>query len=116
MMALKYYLDEQVQNAIARGLRLLGIDVMTAQEDQHDETPDTVILDRAMKLDRVIFTQDADFLIEAHYRQLSGAPFSGVVYAHQTQVSIGDCVRDLEILAVFYESFEMLSRVEYLPL
>jgi uncharacterized protein with PIN domain len=30
-MALAYYLDEQVQNAIARGLRILGFDVLTEQ-------------------------------------------------------------------------------------
>jgi predicted nuclease of predicted toxin-antitoxin system len=115
-MALAYYLDEQVQLAIARGLRKLGFDVLTAQEDGHDATPDPEVLDRAMTLDRVIFTQDADFLVEAQNRQLNGIPFAGVVYANQTQVSIGDCIRDLELLAVFYEPFEMMSRVEYLPL
>jgi hypothetical protein len=75
-----------------------------------------VVLDRATTLGRVIFTQDADFLVEAHYRQLTGVTFAGVVYAHQTHVSIGDCVRDLEILAVFYDPLEMMDRVEYLPL
>jgi len=93
-MALIYYLDEQVQKAIASGLRLLGIDVITAQEDGHDSRPDTEVLDRAMALGRVVFTQDTDFLVETSNRQQNGIPFAGVIYAHQTKVPIGDCIRD----------------------
>ena len=115
-MALTYYLDEQVQKAIVRGLRLRGIDVMTAQEDGHDATPDIEVLDRATALGRVVFTQDRDFLVEARNRQQNGISFAGVIYAHQTDVPIGDSIRDLEILAVVYEPSDMANRVEYLPI
>ena len=40
----------------------------------------------------------------------------GVVYAKQVVVSIGDCIRDLEIIAGVSEPAEMENRVEHLPL
>jgi hypothetical protein len=61
-------------------------------------------------------SQDSDFLAEANYRQTNGIPFAGVVYTYQLGPSVGQCVRDLELLAVFYEPSEMMNRVEYLPL
>ena len=33
-------------------------------------------------------------------RQLEAIPFAGVIYAHQLHVTIGHCIRDLELLAV----------------
>jgi hypothetical protein len=46
----------------------------------------------------LLFTQDEDFLAEANRRQEEGVNFTGVIYAYQLFVSVGDCVRDLEIL------------------
>jgi predicted nuclease of predicted toxin-antitoxin system len=80
------------------------------------EMDDPELLDRVMMLRRVIFTQDEDFLIEARRRQETGEPFAGVVYAHQLNVTIGQCVADLELIAKIYEPEDMANRVEYLPL
>jgi predicted nuclease of predicted toxin-antitoxin system len=55
-------MDEHVPRAISVGLRLRGVDVLTAQEDGLRNTPDADLLDRATALGRVIFTQDDDFL------------------------------------------------------
>jgi hypothetical protein len=115
-MGLAFYMDEHIDSAITRGLRARSIDVLTAQEDGHDATPDPVVLDRATQLGRVVFTNDSDFLAEAHHRQANGIQFAGVVYAHQLGPSIGECIRDLELLATAYEPPDMENRVEYLPL
>ena len=48
-------MDEHVPRAISIGLRLRGVDVLTAQEDGLRNTPDTVLLDRATLIGRVIF-------------------------------------------------------------
>jgi hypothetical protein len=64
----------------------------------------------------VLFTQDDDLLAEAARRQQKGVPFAGVIYAHQLQVSIGGCVRDLELLTKLAEPDDLRNRVEYLPL
>src|SRR5215211_2682214 len=48
--------------------------------------------------ERVLFTQDDDLLAEAAQRHRQSQTFSGVIYAQQLHVSIGDCIRDLEII------------------
>jgi hypothetical protein len=115
-MGVSYYMDEQVPDAITRGLRRRGVDVLRVQDDGHANTDDAVILDRAAALGRVVFTHDQDFLVIAHHRQANGLRFAGVVFAHQDGPSIGQCVDDLEIIAVASELHEWENRVEYLPL
>ena len=54
-----------LRNWILSRLRLRGLDVLTAQEDGAATMDDPVLLDRAIALGRVVFTQDEDFLREA---------------------------------------------------
>src|SRR5262245_3891077 len=98
-MPVPLYMDQHVPRAITLGLRLRGVDVITALEDGAAEFPDPELLDRATALGRVLFTRDDDLLVEAAIRQRDGLPFAGVVYAHQLHVSIGQCVSDLEVIA-----------------
>jgi hypothetical protein len=113
MLAL--YLDHHVHDAIGTGLRQRGVDVVTCQEDGTATLDDESLLDRAVVLGRVIFTQDEDFLAIARQRQQTGRDFAGVAYAHQLGISIGKAIRDLELLAKVYEPDDMRNRVEYLP-
>lgn len=115
-MTVGLYMDEHVRRAITSGLRQRGIDVLTVQEDGRASTPDPILLDRATELRRVMFSQDQDFLVEAQRRQVEGASFAGVIYAPQLSVSIGDCIRDLEIIAKVGYYQEFANRVQYLPL
>ncbi len=69
-----------------------------------------------MALGYVLFTQDVDFLVEAARRQAANEAFAGVVFARQQVVSIGQCVRDLELIAKAYDPVDMMNRVEHLPL
>lgn len=115
-MSVKLYFDVHVRAAVTDGLRLRGVDVLTAQEDGASRMDDPDLLNRAGDLGRVVFTQDQDFLAEAHRRQASGEPFIGVIYAHQLHVTVGQCVNDLELLANVYEPEDMANNVEYLPL
>ena len=52
------YMDVHIPRAITVQLRLSGVDVLTAQEDGHAEVDDTILLNRATELGRVLFTQD----------------------------------------------------------
>ncbi|MBE9130138.1 MULTISPECIES: DUF5615 family PIN-like protein [unclassified Coleofasciculus] len=115
-MSLAFYMDEHIHRAITTGLRLRGIDVLTVQEDGYTSFPDPTILDRATELQRLLFSQDEDFLAEASRRQEQGVNFTGIIYASQLFVSIGDCIRDLEIIAKAGELEEFVNRVQYLPL
>lgn len=115
-MAVAFYMDQHVPKAITLGLRRLGVDVLRTQDDGYDRADDEVILDHAGALGRVVFTRDEDFLAIAQQRQLNGTHFAGVVYAHQEGPSVGDCIRDLAIIAGASEPADMENRVEYLPL
>lgn len=110
------YMDEHVPRAITLGLRLRGIDVITVQEDNFSSKSDPELLDRAVSLKRAIFTHDDDLLFEATKRQRAGQVFYGVIYAHHLRVSIGTCVKDLEILARFSNSEEIINQIIFLPL
>jgi hypothetical protein len=107
---------DHVPGAVTLGLRRRGVDVLTAQADNSRRLPDDALLKRATALGRVIFTQDDDLLAEADRCQQSGQLFTGVVYAHQLRVTIGQCVNDLELTAKVYEPADMANRVEHLPL
>ena len=90
--------------------------MLTTQADGATQFEDPALLDRAMALGRVLFTQDEDLLIEGVRRQRSGEAFAGIVYAHQLRVTIGQCIDDLELIAKVYEPTEMANRIEHLPL
>ena len=115
-MSVGLYFDVHVRRAILNGLRVRGVDVLTAQEDGAAEYEDPELLDRSTTLGRVLFTQDDDLLREAKQRQQVGKTFAGVVYAHQLNVSIGQCITDLELIAQASEAAEWVNRTEYLPL
>jgi hypothetical protein len=115
-VSLKLYMDVHVPDAITAGLRLRGVDVLTAQEDGARRFPDERLLDRATALGRVLFSQDRDLLREAAQRQRRGGSFAGLIYAHQLKVTVGQCVRDLEVLAHTSDPEDFVDRVEYLPL
>lgn len=109
-------MDQHIPRAITEGLRLRGVEVITAYEDGADKMRDAELLDRATKLGRVLFTQDDDLLSEAATRQKEGIPFSGVIYAHQMRLTIGACIHDLEIIANAGESEDLSNKVQFLPL
>ncbi len=115
-MSLSLYMDENVPRQITVGLRLRGVDVLTVQEDGRAGLPDPQVLDRATELKRPLFSRDDDLLAIAHQKQKDGLPFSGVIYSHPQGSSIGDCVRDLELIANVCTIEDCQAQVQYLPL
>jgi hypothetical protein len=109
-------MDVHVRRAITEALRVRGVDVTAAQEDGSGRLSDPSLLDRALALNRVLFTQDEDLLAEATRRQRAGQNFAGIVYAHQLRVNVGRCIADLELIAKATDSEDWRNRVEYLPL
>jgi hypothetical protein len=113
-MSLSFYMDENVHGAITTGLRLRGVDIVTVQEDGYSGIADALVLKRATELGRIVFSQDRDLLVEAKRSQSQGVAFPGVIYGHQLLVQIGDCVRDLELIAKLGEPQEFaIARVRH---
>lgn len=104
-----YFTDEHVATAIANGLRKRGIDVLTVSEAGLLGSDDEHLLDFVREEQRVIVTQDRDFL------QLASRETNhpGVVYAPQER-SIGEMVRMLDLLFQISAAEEMEGRVEYI--
>ncbi|MGL5061637.1 MAG: DUF5615 family PIN-like protein [Microcoleus sp.] len=114
-MAIPLYMDVHVPQAITEQLRRRGVDVLTAIEDGTTELPDDKLLERATVLGRVLFTHDIRFKAMAQDWQRQEKQFAGLIFGHQLGGTIGQFVKDLEIIALASESDEWMNAVEYIP-
>ncbi|RMH20563.1 MAG: hypothetical protein D6696_07830 [Acidobacteria bacterium] len=115
-MAVRLYMDHNVRAPVTAGLRLRGVDVLTAYEDDHHRADDSPLLDRADALGRVLFTHDDDLIREAAARQRRGIAFTGVIWVHPEGLGIGATIADLELIAKTGEPEDVAGKVTYLPL
>ena len=109
-------MDVHVRRPVTSGLRVRSVDVLTAQEDGAGRWDDDELLDRAMELRRVLFTQDDDLLEEASGRQRAGKRFADIIYSHQQNITVRQTIDDLELIAKVCELGEFENRVFFLPL
>jgi hypothetical protein len=68
---------------------------LRAQDDGAGTLDDGPLLDRSTSLGRVMFSQDRDMLAEASLRQRQGVAFAGVIYGHQLEVTVGQCISEV---------------------
>jgi hypothetical protein len=115
-LSLSYYMDHHVRSAITEGLRRRGIDCLTAEEDGAAEAEDEWLLERATGLGRILFSQDVDLLAIASEWLESGRRFSGLVYGRQLGLTVGQAIRDLELIAQVLAAAEMEDHIEFIPL
>ena len=106
---LKFHLDESVSNAIAKGLRMRGIDVTTSPEEGLIGASDEEQLAYALSQGRVVFTFDDDFLVLS----LMGLEHYGIIYSHQRQ-SIGKIISNLVLIWECLEPDYLYKNVEFL--
>lgn len=106
---MRFHLDEHVDPAIASGLRLRGIDVTTTPSADLRGASDEKQLEFAWIEQRVIFTNDTDFL-RLHS---AGAQHHGIVFAAANSRSVGEVVRFLILLHDCVEEEQMEGRLEY---
>lgn len=114
-MPVPLYMDVHVPQAITDQLRRRNVDVLTAIEDSTDQLPDDDLLQRASALGRVVFTQDIRFKALAETWQREGRQFGGLLFGHQLHGTIGQFVRDLELIATASDTAEWFNIIERLP-
>lgn len=107
---IKFHLDENVSNAIAQGLRRRGIDVTTTPEQSLTGISDEAQLQFAVSENRVIFTQDTDFL----RMNQTNTNHCGIVFCSQGNKSIGEIIRGLILIWELLEPRDMYGKVEFL--
>ena len=109
MSKIRYYTDEHVAKAVIRGLRQRGVDVLTVPEANKRGVDDEAHLAFAFAENRVIFTQDDDFLHLAS----SDKAHAGIVYAPQ-HTPIGTIIKGLMLIYQVLDAEEMIGNIEYL--
>lgn len=115
-MSLQLYMDHHVPAAITLGLRGRGVNCLTALEYGSEELPDAELLARARERRRVLFSMDDDLLAISAAWLRTTQPFSGLIYAHPLRITIGQAVRDLELMASILEPQDMANRIDHLPM
>ena len=90
---LRFYLDENVQIAIAEQLRRRGIEVVTVRELNLLADSDTNHLQRATQMGFVLCTHDTDFVQLA----AQGFQHTGIIKGNAHKHTVGDWVKGLEL-------------------
>ena len=109
-MSVRFYLDENVNPAVAIQLQRRGIDAVTVRDLGFLGDSDTNHLRRASEMGFVLCTHDSDYVQLA----LSGAEHAGIVFAQQATTGVGDWVRFLSLVHTVYEPEDMRNLIEYL--
>lgn len=102
-------MDEHVPEAVTAGLCRRGVDVLTVQDANMRAAEDGQHLKLAAKQERVVFTQDADFL-RLH---AAGLPHRGIVYAPQ-HTSVRLILQGLMLTHDVLTPEDMENHVEFL--
>ena len=107
---IRFHLDENCPRALADGLRRRGVDVTTTPEVGLREASDDEQTAFIQAEQRVLFTQDEDFLaIHA-----SGISHPGIVYCKKDSRGIGEMIRGLVLIWEVYDPEELEGRIEFL--
>lgn len=107
---IRFHLDENVDPAVAVGLKRRGVDVTTASEIGLGGSADEEQIEFCIRDNRAIFTTDQDFL-KLH---VDRPDHRGIVFAHQHRTGIGDAIRGLMLIWELLQPDEMAGRLEYL--
>ncbi len=111
---IKIYTNESVPVAIAEGLKRRGIDARSCRDVGNYGLPDEQQFDYACQNGLVIFTHDDDFLkLNAEY-MAQGREHPGLIYAHQRDYSIGECIRRIKLIVDVLSPEEMRDHIEFL--
>ena len=106
---LRFHLDEHVPHAIAHALRRRQIDVTTATDAGLLRASDEDHLAFAQREQRVVFTNDHDFLVLS-----ASMPHAGIAYCPPVKSEVGYVVRYLALMSDCYAPADIAGRVEYL--
>jgi predicted nuclease of predicted toxin-antitoxin system len=107
---IRFHCDENVDSAIADGLRRRGVDVTMSNDVGLIGASDDAHLAFANSQQRVIVTHDDDFLALGQ----SGASHCGIAYCHMQSRSIGQILSALLLVWDCLSPDEMRDHVEFL--
>ena len=109
-MTIRFHLDEHVSEAVARGLRMRGIDVTTSIDAGLLASSDEEQLVFGVSQQRVMVTHDDDFL----GLHAAGVKHAGICYCHPEKYNVGQVLRALLLVYDCLTNEDMVGHVEYL--
>ena len=107
---IRFFLDENIPIAVAAQLNRRGIEAVTVRDLGVLGDSDQNHLQRASMLGYVLCTNDADFVNLA----AQGVEHAGIIFGQQHKHTIGDWVRNLELIHAILDPEDMRNHVEYL--
>lgn len=108
--SIRFHLDENMDGAVADGLRNRGVDVTTTPDEGLLGVSDREQLAFALRGRRVLVTHDDD-LLALHQTGISHA---GIAFCHPMKHSIGGLLQSLLLIWEVLEPEEMMDKVEFL--
>ena len=108
---MKIYADENIEHSVIEGLRRRRIEIVSAKELGYLSKPDEFHLKKALEIKAVILTHDVDFLRMATN---SGVNHFGIIFSHPKNVSIGQCIRGVELIVNILTDEDMKNHIEFL--
>ena len=118
MSTLKYFLDEDVDQRILRGIerREPSMEVTTVQKSGLRSAPDSEILEFASSEGFVVITQDINTMTGHLFDPMGeGKDCPGVIFI-PPDVAIGDSIEDLIVIFLSSTAEEWLDRYDFLPI
>jgi hypothetical protein len=106
---LKAYADENVSFAVVQSLRKRGMDVITVSDRNRQGADDASLLAESLANQRILLTNDQDFLSLAASAASQRVEFAPIFYWPQQQRRVGVLVN--RIIATIH-GVDWLSRVE----
>jgi hypothetical protein len=107
--SIRFHLDENCDPRIAAGLQLHGVDVTTTPGAGLLHASDEAQLAYAVAQNRLIVTQDTDFLRMAD----AGHETPGIAFYPDQSRSVGQVIGYLLLIWEVYDAEDMHNRVEF---
>ena len=111
---LKGYADAHVVFGLVQALRQRGIDVSRVQDRGREQADDADLLDEALADQRVMLTNDTDFLVLAAERGARQERFAPIFFWPQQRRSIGHLVQSFIREASRHDYESVCSQVFFL--
>jgi predicted nuclease of predicted toxin-antitoxin system len=108
---MKIYADENIERSIVEGLRRRKIEVFSARELGYLGKSDEFHINKASEMKAVMLTHDVDFLKIASSKDVT---HNGIIFSHPKNVSIGQCIRGVELIARVLTDKNMMDHIEFL--
>jgi len=111
---LRIYIDENVERAIADGLKRRNIDVWTVNDCNNVGLSDEQQLQFAVEKKAALFNYDTDFFeISKHWSDAVKTHY-GIFYTHPISANIGECIRKLKEYAELFNPDDIINQIIFL--